>query len=259
MRRLTGDPPADAYLERLAARAEELLGEVLIGSYLVNSGARGDYLPGRSDLDAVLVVADALADPMKRRLAEELGHAAIPCPAPRLELVVYRREVAAAPGERPAFELNLNSGPAIADHVALDSAHEPWFWFALDLATANQAATPIGGPPSTGIFGEVPRRVVIDALLASNAWHVRHDSRAPNRVLNACRAWRWIATSSWRSKTEAAVWAIEAGGDADLIGHAMALRSGEREDQLPIAGVERLSEHVARLIEAAAAGEPPAA
>ena len=131
MRRLTGDPPADACLWRLVGRAEELLGATLLGSYLVNSGARGDHLPGRSDLDVVLIVSDALSAPTKRRLADALRKAAIPCPAHRLELVTYRREVAADPGARPQFELNLNSGPAIADHLSLEPAAEPRFWFAL--------------------------------------------------------------------------------------------------------------------------------
>jgi len=259
MRRLTGDPSADAYLERLAVRAQEVLGNALVGSYLVNSGARGDYLPSRSDLDLVLIVADALQDPIKRRLAEALRHAAIPCPAPRVELVAYRRDVAVDPGARPQFELNLNSGPAIDDHVALDPTKEPWFWFVLDLAAAADTALRIEGPSPTEIFGKVPRRAIIDALLESHSWHVRHDSHAPNRVLNACRAWCWIVTARWRSKTEAAVWAIETDGDAGLIAHALARRTGERRDPLPIAGVDRLSERVMRLIEAAAAGAPPAA
>jgi hypothetical protein len=251
MRPLTGDPSADAYLVLLAGRADEILGEGLVGSYLVNSGARGDYLPCRSDLDVALIVDDALPDPMKRRLATELAHAALPCPAPRLELVAYRRGVAAAPGERPPFELNLNSGPATPDHVALDPAHEPWFWFALDLAAAVQAAISITGPPPAEIFGDVPHRAVVDALLASLAWHAGSDSQASNRVLNACRAWCWIATARWPSKTEAATWAIEAGEDADLIRHAMGLRAGEREDPLPIAGVDRLGDRVRGQIEAA--------
>ena len=248
MRRLTGDPSADAYLGQLAGRAEEVLGDALIGRYLVNSGARGDYLPGRSDLDVVLIVADALSAPTTLRLADALRHSAIPCPAPRLELVVYRRDVAADPGARPPFELNLNSGPAIADHLALDPAEEPWFWFTLDLAAAADAALPIVGPPRAEIFGSVPRRAVLDALLASHAWHVEHDTLAPNQVLNACRAWCWVVSARWRSKSDAAGWAIAAGGDTDVIGHALSLRAGTRRDPLPADGVRRLADRVARLI-----------
>ena len=248
MRRLTGNPPADAYLGLLAGRAEGVLGATLLGCYLVNSGARGDYLPGRSDLDVVLIVADALSAATKHRVIDALRQSAIACPAPRLELVAYRRDVAADPGARPRFELNLNSGPAIADHVALDPAEEPWFWFALDLAAAADVALPIAGPPAVEVFGSVPRRAVLDALLASHAWHVEHDTRAPNRVLNACRAWCWLATSGWRSKTAAAGWAIAAGGDAGLIGHALSLRAGTRSDPLSADGVSRLADRVARLL-----------
>jgi hypothetical protein len=248
MRRLTGDPSADAYLWRLTARAEGVLGDALLGSYLVNSGARGDYLPGRSDLDVVLLVADAMSTATKHRVADALRDSAIPCPAPRLELVVYRRDVTGNPGARPPFELNLNSGPAIADHLAVDPEDEPWFWFALDLAAAADAALPVSGPPPAEVFASVPRGAVLEALLASHAWHAEEDTLAPNRVLNACRAWCWLVTSRWRSKSEAAGWAIAAGEDAELIRHALSLRAGTRNDPLPADGVSRLADRVAKRV-----------
>jgi hypothetical protein len=256
MRRLTGDPPADAYLASLAGRARHVLGRAFVGAYLVNSGARADYLPGRSDLDVALIVAGQLDVPTRCRVADALRHGSLPCPAPRLELVVYQCEVAADPGSRPPFELNLNTGSAIDDHVAFDPAAEPWFWFLLDLAAAAEAAAVIDGPPAERIFGAVPRHAVLEALRDAHAWHAVHDAVAPNRVLNACRAWCWMVTSKWPSKTAAAAWGIDAGGDAELISHALALRAAEREDPLPAERVERFTMRVARVIEDGAEVEP---
>src|SRR5918999_3046307 len=147
------DPASAEYLARLAERARGLLGAPLIGTYVLNSGARDDYLPGRSDLDVAVVVDDALDDSTKHRLAAAVGHAALPCPAPRLELVVYRRSVVAAPGARPAFELNLNTGRTIADHLTTDPADEPSFWFVLDLAAASDASLSVFGPEGADVFG----------------------------------------------------------------------------------------------------------
>jgi hypothetical protein len=253
MRPATGDPAADRYLADLVAIADRILGDTLVGVYAANSVARGNYLPGRSDLDLAVVVAASLDVATKHRLADALRHGSLPCPAPRLELVVYRRAVAAAPGATPAFELNLNTGPAIADHLTTAPADEPSHWFVLDLAAASEVALALVGVPSHEVFGSVPRPVALEALLASRAWHAAHDAVAPNRVLNDCRAWRYIVADRWSTKAEAAEWAIGAGGDAELIGQALALRAGDRTDPLDADSVRRFSERVGAALAAALA------
>jgi hypothetical protein len=251
MRSVIGDPAADRYLADLAATAAGVLGNRLIGAYALNSIARDNYLPGRSDLDVALVVSEAMDTPTKRRLADALRHSSLPCPAPRLELVVYRREVVEDPGSAPDFELNLNSGSAISDHLTMDPADEPRHWFVLDLAAAADAAVPIIRSAPVGLFGRVARPVALDALLASRAWHAQHDAAAPNRVLNDCRAWLYAAEGRWSTKAEAAAWAVSVGGDAELIGHAASLRAGERRDPLDSIRVHRFSERVGKVIAAA--------
>lgn len=240
MRPLLGDHGTDRYLEALIGRLREVLADRLVGAWLINSAARDDYLPGRSDLDVTVGVTDALDEPLKRRLADALRHRTLPVAAPRLELVVYRRGVLSAPGERPDWELNLNTGPAVADHAGTDPTAEPAHWFVLDLAAAREGSLAIAGPPLADVLGRIDDRVVLAALRSSSAWHADHDVVAPNRVLNACRAWRWVETGSWSSKTEAAAWAIEAGGDEALIRLALALRLGEADRPLPRSPVEAL-------------------
>jgi hypothetical protein len=244
MRHITGDPATDRYLADLVATADGILGDRLVGAYALNSVARGNYLPGRSDLDVAIVVSEPLDPPTRQRLAEATRHASLPCPAPRLELVVYPRAVVADPGPAPAFELNLNTGPAIADHLTTDPADEPSHWFVLDLAAAADVALALHGPAPTELFGPVARPVVLDALRASWAWHAAHDAAAPNRVLNDCRAWRFVAEDRWSTKAEAGAWAIAAGGDADLIRHALALREGDRDDPLDPRRVRRFADRV---------------
>ncbi len=240
------DPAAAAYLDRLVDRSRAILGDRLIGAWLANSGARDDYLPGRSDLDVALAVDGRLDETTRRRLADALRHGSLPCPAPRLELVVYRSEVLADPGARPGWELNLNTGPATTDHVGLDASAEPAHWFVLDLSMARERSIPLLGPPLAGLVARIPDAVVIEALRASAGWHAANDAAAPNRVLNACRAWLWLSERRWSSKTEAAAWAIAAGGDASLIGLALARRSGEAVEPLPVDGVTALTDLVQR-------------
>ncbi len=48
-----------AALERLASRLEHLLGEDLVSLVLYGSAARGDFVPGRSDVNLLLILAQA--------------------------------------------------------------------------------------------------------------------------------------------------------------------------------------------------------
>jgi hypothetical protein len=135
--------------------------------------------------------------------------------------------------------------------VTFDPADEPRHWFVLDLAAAADGALAIHGPPPATIFGPVPRPVVLDALRASRAWHSEHDAAAPNRVLNDCRAWLFAAEDRWSTKAEAGAWAIAAGGDAELIGRALALRAGDTVATLDPERVRAFSDRVGATLAAA--------
>ena len=251
MRTSIGDADADRYLGALVERAERILGPRLVGVYVINSGGRGDYVPGSSDLDVAVIVTDALDGTTKRDLIEAFLHRSLPCAAPRLELVVYRRDVVAAPGPRPAFEINLNTGPAIADHVTTDPDDELPHWFVLDLAAAAERALRLVGPPAPEVFGPVPRSMALDAVVALRQWHAEHDTAAPNRVLNDCRPRRFVETGTWSSKSEAAAWGMEREIDAELIRHAAERRIGSRTDPLDPRRVAAFGARVGEAIEAA--------
>ena len=107
--------------------------------YLVGSAALGAYQPGRSDVDVVAVTARSLSLDERRALVAVVE--AIPVPARKLELVVYRRG-------SDSWEINLNTG----EHVSFDPAEGPAFWFVLDRAIAEQHARPLVGPPWAELF-----------------------------------------------------------------------------------------------------------
>ena len=91
------------------------------------------------------------------------------CPARGLEFTLYRHEVT---GSRPAgadFEVNANGGPRMATAVHMDPASEPGFWYVLDRAIAHRSGLAICGPLARGIFADVPRSTVLEALCESTA------------------------------------------------------------------------------------------
>lgn len=107
------------YLTELLARVRAALPVRDVA--VIGSWARGEYVPGSSDLDVVAVAVDAVTEEQRAAVVARCSHDALPCPATKLELVVYEPD-----GETVA--LNLNTG---RDGTTADRGEE-WFWFVID-------------------------------------------------------------------------------------------------------------------------------
>ena len=203
------DAPPDVteYLDRLVGRLGEMLGERLVAAYALGSLALGGYRPGRSDVDVLAVVDGTLPVEDLRLLAQRCVHASLPCPARKLELVVIGAAEAREPGPRPRWQLNLNSGADMNDHVGLDPAAEPSHWFVLDLAIAPRHAVVLTGPPASEVVGEPDPEHVREAQADAVAWYAHHEPGS-GAVAAACRAWHWNETGRFAGKTEALRWAL---------------------------------------------------
>jgi hypothetical protein len=212
------DAAAEAYVEELTRRLRETLGDGLVGVWLIGSGARDDYLPGRSDIDVAVAVSRPLTAAEKERVVERCRHEALTCPAKGLELVVY------VPDRAPGYELNLNGGPVVPFHVSYRAGEDAPHWFVVDLAASRDCARTLIGPTFADVFPELGAETVHAALRELLDWQVRIELTAPNTVLNACRIWRFAAEGVWSSKTDAATWAREV--DPELIDAALAGRTG---------------------------------
>jgi predicted nucleotidyltransferase len=180
-------PELTGYLDELVRR----LGAVaeLDAVYLFGSAAQGAYEHGRSDVDVIAVTARPSTQAEKEALAEAAE--SLPCPARKLELVVYARGA-----ER--HELNVNTG----ELVHFDPDDDPAFWFVLDRSIAEQHTIPLVGPPWSEVFPPVPRKAVLAALdgaLAFEGWDDPNGAR-----LAAARARIWRDTGEWVSKQRAA-------------------------------------------------------
>jgi len=171
----------DELTEALTSSAE------LDALYLLGSAALGGYEHGRSDVDVVALTSRSLSHDERRRLATAAE--AVPCPARKLELVVY-------PRGSDAWEINLNTG----EQVAYDPESEPSFWFVIDRALAERHAVPLLGPPWNELFERVPRDALLEAIAASL------DSVG---LPGAVRALAWIETGEWLSKPAAEAWLRE--------------------------------------------------
>jgi Aminoglycoside adenylyltransferase, C-terminal domain/Polymerase beta, Nucleotidyltransferase len=187
-------PELRPYLDELVSRLSAVV--ELDAVYLFGSAAQGAYEHGRSDVDVIAVTPQALSRNQKRALAASAE--SLPCPARKLELVVYTRGA-----ER--HELNVNTG----ELVHLDAEDDPAFWFILDRAIAEQHSVPLLGPPWEDVFEPVPREAVLAALEEALDSQERDDPLGCSSLLNAVRGWRWLETGEWASKPDAAAWLRE--------------------------------------------------
>ncbi|MFI5836731.1 nucleotidyltransferase domain-containing protein [Micromonospora sp. NPDC051300] len=226
------------YLTELVRRARDVLGDGLVGAYAAGSLGLGAYQPGRSDVDVALLVAAPPTVAAKRTLVDRLRHESLPCPARGLELVVYRRDVAASGTGEPGFALELNTGATMPFRATYDPADRPGadgrFWYALDRSILRQAGLTLLGPPAADAFADPDpatlRALLVDAL----RWWLAlptppGDAPAPgaeDAVLGACRALVRCRDGVWLGKVDAGRRVAADDPDAALIHRAVAARAG---------------------------------
>lgn len=230
----------------------DTVGADLVGTWFVGSVALGGYVPGESDIDIAAVCELALSLPQKRQVASAIVDVSAACPARGLEFTLYRRDVAGSPPAGADFEVNANGGPRMPTAIHLDPAAESGFWYVLDRAVARRFGVVISGPAPSEVFADVPRRVLLDAMRDSMAWHRVHERATLYSVLNACRAWRFAEEDVLGSKLEGAAWARSRWPDTSVIDAAVALRRGEDAPALAESAVDDL---LAAVLDRLAAGD----
>lgn len=107
------------YLDELFRRIRAALRVSTVAA--IGSWSRGEYVAGRSDLDVVAVAVEPVTDAQREAVVATCAHDALPCPATKLELVVYEPD-------GMTVALNLNTG---RDGTTVDRGEE-WFWFVID-------------------------------------------------------------------------------------------------------------------------------
>lgn len=200
------EPTYVTYLAHVVRHLWEMARDDLVGVYLFGSAAYGGYNLGTSDLDVQAVVERPLTPWQRQRLIAQLWHRVLPCPARRLELVVYTRAAVASPTRPLYFQLNLNTGRDIDLHVSHDPAEEPPHWFLIDVSIGRQCGQTLCGPPPQDVFAAMPQHWVREAVLDCLRWHLREQPQSPSTLLNSYRAWRYLETGEWGSKLEGATW-----------------------------------------------------
>lgn len=215
------------FAERVAAVCARVLGEILSSVILHGSLVMGDYVPGQSDIDVLVIVDRPLGPaetaPLARALIAE--HAGWPG---RIDLRVITREAAGTPSEAPAMELYLGLRPGASPEMV--SHHPGEADLVVELSVCRERGTALLGGAPGDLIGAVPHRWVLgvgDAQLAR--WQALTDDaeHAVLMVLTACRIWRFSEACSHCSKSEAGAWALERDPSLRAVRAALRQRAGD--------------------------------
>jgi hypothetical protein len=198
------DPAVRAYADGLAGVLVDALGPLLIGVYLHGSAALGDYHPARSDIDILAVCAEPLGGGQRTRLGAELGRDTLPCPAGAgLEFSLVTRAAARDPARAPSYELHgWDEDGQVRPGGDRGDPDLP-----LHFAVVRQIGLAVWGPPPADVVRAVPREEQIRLVGEELGWTVENAGQS-TQVLTACRAWALHADGRFRSKRDAAEWAL---------------------------------------------------
>nr|WP_296076176.1 aminoglycoside adenylyltransferase domain-containing protein [uncultured Actinoplanes sp.] len=196
------------------------------GLILSGSLAGDDFVPGRSDIDLLLVVEHGLQEDDVVALTAAVAEAD-PSPAAGIDLHVVTAATARRPGPAPALELHVGRYPGAALEVQAEVAGDPDLCAELSMARAGGIS--LFGPPAADLIGDVaPEWLHARGSFWLDRWlgltgDVRH---ADFMVLTACRIWRFRVEGTHASKTAAARWALDRDGSLSAVRQALAARTG---------------------------------
>jgi hypothetical protein len=250
-RATTSAEAALRFAQALAGACAGALGEAVAGVILHGSLTLDDYVPGRSDLDLLVVVDHPPSDAQFAALVEAMAsRRAAPGP---VDLRLVTRQVAAWPTPAPPLEAYLRLTPRSG--VRLEERRHPGERdLAVELSVCRAHGRSVLGATPAELLGEIPDRWVVaagDAQLAS--WQAIGDDPpyAELTVLTACRVWRFAEEGRHVSKAAAAEWALGRDPTLGVVGDALRRRHGDPAARIDPAQVARLLAVVrARLAEA---------
>jgi hypothetical protein len=223
-----------SWARRLTGFLDQASGGRLRGAYLHGSAVLGGWIPGRSDVDVLLVTDRNLAPARLAAVAEVLAGGAADCPGTGLECSVVTAGQAQQPGAPWPFVLHVQGG---ADSTRVVRGDEPAGDrdLLMHYVVCRAAGWSLYGPPPQELIGSVPRPAILGYLADELSWGL-DNAPEPYAVLNACRALVFVADGQIVSKITGGAAALDRGfGPPVVISRALEQQRGSRAGQAPAA------------------------
>jgi hypothetical protein len=204
----------------------QLLGDLVLAAIVHGSLVLGDFRPGRSDVDLLVVVERPLLDGELEAIRKAVVARRDSAPG-GIDVRVVTREAAAFPTPEPAMEL----------YVGLHGDEEPEILMRVaegdlvaELSMVRADGRSLSGAEAARVIGDVPDHWVVaygDASLAR--WERLTDDaqHAELMVLTSCRIWRFALEGVHCSKSDAGRWALARDPSLAAVKGALGLRAGD--------------------------------
>lgn len=199
-----------SFAQRLGKKLAEDCRGRLVAAILHGSAVLGGWMPGRSDVDVLFIVADNISEMDLRRMTISLVTLAEACPGSGIETSIVSAAQARDPKPPWPYLRHVVAGPATENWIGPqpgEDAYDPDLL--MYYAVCRAKGISVHGAPAASLIGEVPRRLVLSYLAGDLSWGLQNASEA-YAVLNACRAEAYLTTGQIISKL--------AGGELSLRG-----------------------------------------
>jgi predicted nucleotidyltransferase len=224
----------------LSAACVSVLPAPPVSVILHGSLAAGGFVPGRSDIDLLVVVDHTLTGAEIEALVSAVRATDV-ARATGTDLLVVDGAVTRRPTQDPAFLLQVSWHPGASSPLSVEVGEvDP------DLVTEFSMARAFGralyGSAADEAIGLVPQSWVVargEYWLRRWAGLADDAENAAFMVLTACRMWHFAVTGVFCSKADAASWAFAR--DPSLVGITHALRQRTDDPAQPVAPAEVLS------------------
>jgi Domain of unknown function (DUF4111) len=256
---VSAQPPGEvrAFAGALAGQLVTASGGLLRAAYLHGSAVLGGWVPGRSDVDLLVVTADGTSGAAVAQMDQVLRAAADACPGPELEYSMVTVTQAGQPAPPWPFLLHGTAGPGAPARTVRPMGRSPGDRdLLMHYVCCRAAGWPAHGPAPREVIGVVPRHAVLDYLADDLGWAIEHAPEA-YAVLNACRALRYLTGHQIVSKIAGGQAALNSGtGPAEVIRRALSQQRGAAPDQPPAPDAVSFVLATAAALRSAAASAP---
>lgn len=228
-------PRPAAIVQRIAASLDVVADGRLVAVYLHGSAVLGGWMPGRSDVDVLIITADDTSDSVADTMTDTVAtsqSAPWPGPAP-VEASIVTATAARYPRPPWPFLRHVVTDPAEPARVVRPGETHGDCDLLMHYVVCRAAGYSAFGPPPRDVIGRIQRADILTYLADELSWGL---ANAPERyaVLNACRARLYLADGTFVSKIAGGEAALrDRTGPADVINRALAQQRAAQPDQPP--------------------------
>jgi predicted nucleotidyltransferase len=201
-------PSARMHAERLVHDTSYQVDADLVAAYLHGSAAGDDFVPGRSDLDVLVVLEQQLPDPTVAGLVEAAG-AVGRSAGMNVDFRLVTKEAARNADRHPLLEAGISVRLGREPDAVMETRRAVEVDLLNEFSLCRDHSVPIVGHDAAEVLFDVPSHWVVEIGLDQiQRWRELpfESTYADLMVFTSCRIWQFATEGVHASKSGAARW-----------------------------------------------------